>query len=693
MRRNDLPKAVLERRALVYVRQSTGQQVVEHLESQRRQYDLVGLAKEYGFRDIQVIDDDLGCSASGMVTRPGFESLVAQLCQGLVGAVFCFDASRLARNGREWHHLLEMCGLVGAQVIDVDGAYDPAEPNDRLLLGLKGTMSEFELTLIRKRLIDAARAKAARGELRTPVPVGYVWDKDAGLVLDPDRRIQEAIRTVFRLYDRLGSARQTHLHMYHEGLLFPRPADGKSLARLQWRQPVYRNVTAILSNPCYAGAYAYGKSESKTTIVDGRARKTYGHGLPMEQWSVLLWEHHEGYIDREQFERNQERLQRNAYRKAAGSSKSGRGGRALLSGLLRCRRCGRRLEVAYSGRTLIRYTCRSANVKFGHEPCINFGARRAEDAVAMELLAAVQPIAVEAALMAEKLTQAKTDERRRALELEYQQADYEARLAQRRYEGVDPDNRLVAAELEDRWNVALERVRACEARLEAASTSSPPIIERGALMSLAGDLEAVWKTANTSARTKQRLLRALVEEIVVDVDDRTREVILVIHWKGGQHSEVRVIKPKTGEHTCRTSEDAISVIRGMAGSWSDEHIAATLNRMGLRTGQSLSWTATRIASARRLHGLVGYASRIKDGRVLTMAEAAKVLKVTNHVIRKLINGGILPAMQTIKDAPWQIRAEDLETDEIKEAVRTRSRHRRGPCRDREDDRNLVIPGT
>lgn len=693
MKRSDLPKSVLDRRAIVYVRQSTGQQVVEHLESQRRQYELAELAKEYGFRDVQVIDDDLGCSASGMVSRPGFESLVAQLCQGIVGAVFCLDASRLARNGREWHHLLEMCGLVGAQVIDVDGSYDPAQPNDRLLLGLKGTMSEFELTLIRKRLVEAARAKAARGELRVAAPVGYVWDQDAGLELDPDRRIQEAIRTIFRLFDRLGSARQTHIHMCREGLLFPRPADGKSLARLQWRQPAYRNVIAVLSNPCYAGAYAYGKSESRTKIVDGRARKTYGHGLPMERWSTLLWEHHEGYIDRKHFERNQERLRKNAYRWPAGSSKSGRGGQALLSGLLRCRRCGRMLKVSYSGKTLIRYTCRMGNVEFGHDPCINFGARRPEEAVAAELLAAVQPLAVEAAFMAEKLTQAETHERRRALELEHQQAEYEARLAQRRYEGVDPDNRLVAAELEARWNVALERVRSCESRLEAEPTSSPPTVERETLMSLAGDLETVWSAASTSARTKQRLLRTLIDEIIADVDDSTREVILVIHWKGGQHSEIRVIKPKSGEHTFRTPEESLSIIRDMASRWTDEHIAATLNRMGLRTGQNLSWTATRVGSVRKLKGFVGYESRVKDGRVLTMSEAAKVLGVTNQAVRKLIGRGILPAMQTIKDAPWQIEAQDLETDEVKEAVRTRRRSRRGPCRDREDDRNLVIPGT
>ncbi len=628
----------------------------------------------------------------GRLRAPGSKSLVTQLCQGTVGAVVCLEASRLARNGREWHHLLELCGLVGAHVIDGDGSYDPAQPNDRLLLGLKGTMSEFELTLIRKRLIDAARAKAARGELRTPVPIGYVWAKEAGPELDPDRRIQEAVHSVFRLFDRFGSARQAHLHMRREGLLFPRPADGRTLARLEWRPPAYRNVISVLRNPFYAGAYAYGKSEGRTAIVDGRTQKTYGHGLPMEQWSVLLWEHHNGYIDQEHFERNQEVLRRNAFRWPAGSSKSGRGGRALLSGLLRCRRCGRMLHVAYSGKTLIRYTCRSGNAMFGVEPCINFGSRRPEQAIAAEVVAAVRPAAVEAALMAEELAQGAVDERRRALELECQQAEYEARLARRRYEGVDPDNRLVAAELEDRWNASLERAKACTARLQAESATPTPAVDRDVLLSLADDLQAAWEAAGSTARTKQRLIRALIEEIVVDVDDATREVVLVIHWKGGQHSELRVLKPKSGEHRRRTPEEAVAVLRDMAGSWTDEHIAATLNRLGVRTGQGQSWTASRVASARKFNRLPGYASRIKDGRVLTMSEAAKHLGVSNHVVRKLISQGTLRAKQTIKDAPWQIDADDLASAEVLEAIRTR-RHRRSPCRGGADKRNLVIPGT
>jgi len=257
MRTSDrLPASVVRRKAVVYVRQSTPGQVQQNLESQRRQYDLAEVARGHGFRDVEVIDEDLGRSASGSVERPGFDRLVAELCAGLVGAVLCLEASRLARNGRDWHHLLELCGLVEARVIDLDGVYNPCLPNDRLLLGMKGTISEFELGILRARLLEAARAKARRGELRIAVPIGFVWDRDSGVHFDPDLRIQEVVRLVFRKFEELGSARQVLLWMRSEGVHFPRPSDGKRLVSFDWTQIRYRNVIALLKNPFYAGAYA-----------------------------------------------------------------------------------------------------------------------------------------------------------------------------------------------------------------------------------------------------------------------------------------------------------------------------------------------------------------------------------------------------------------------------------------------------
>lgn len=691
MKRTELSPALLSKRAIVYVRQSTGTQVVENLESQRRQYDLAELARSYGFRDVVVIDEDLGRSASGTAARPGFESLVAQLCQNIVGAVFSLEASRLARNGRDWHHLLELCGLVGARVVDTDGVYDPSIPNDRLLLGLKGTMSEFELTIIRKRLVDAALAKAKRGELRIAVPVGYTWLREAGLEQSPDLRIQEAIKTVFRLFDQLGSARQALLNMRKEGLLFPRPSDGKTLRKLDWRPPAYRNIVAVLQNPFYAGAYAYGRSEHRTTLVDGRLSKTYGHSRPMENWTVLLKDHHAGYITWKQFERNQERLRANAFGKAAGGAKSGRGGRALLSGMLRCRRCGRMLQVTYGGigAGLPRYCCKTGSNMHGLEPCINFGAIRPDEVIGREILRVVQPLALEAAILAEEQVNNRGHERRKALELERQQVEYEVQLAQRRYESVDPNNRLVAGELEARWNAALARLRDCEVRLVESHSAPPVKVDRDLLVSLASDLQTAWDAPSSTMRTKQQLVRTLIREIVVDVDDSNREVILILHWHGGQHSELRVQKPKTGEHRRRTGAEAEGIIREMAAKWSDEHIASTLNRIGLKTGQNQTWNATRVSFHRRKRGIAGYESRVKDGRCLTMQETAKFLGVSGHSVRNLIKNAILPARQVVENAPWQILREDLERPEVKTALRNRFKR---PCRNSADEQTIPIPG-
>jgi len=671
-----LPAAVLQRKAVVYIRQSTQAQVQANAESTRRQYELVDVARRRGFREVEVIDDDLGRSASGTMARPGFERLVAWLCAGEVGAVLCFDASRLARNGRDWHHLLELCGLVEARVIDMDGVYDPCRPNDRLLLGMKGSISEFELGILRARMLDAARSKARRGELRISVPLGYAWHREVGLGLDPNLRVQEAVRLIFARFRELGSARQVLRQLAAEGVHFPRPSDGKRMVSFEWRPVRYRNVISVLKNPFYAGAYAYGKSEKRTAIVDGHLRRSYGHGKPLEQWEVLLKDHHEGYIGWAEYERNQATLAANAYGKRDGA-KSGRGGRALLAGLITCGRCGRRLPVVYTGRGTPRpvYRCDRPNLMLGLPRCLGFGGSRIDAAVAAELLRALEPMAIEASREAERVHMDAEKERRRIAELELQQARYEASLAERRYAACDPDNRLIAAQLERSWEAALQRVAACQARLDAGQAPAPAA-DTPDFAGLAEDLSAAWNAPGTTMRTRQRLVRALIKDIVADVDEATREVVLVIHWKGGQHSELRVRKPRTGEHGCRTPDEALAVMRSMATRWSDEDIAASLNRMGMRTGQGKSWTAKRVSSLRRVHGIHAYRSAEKDGEWLTMSEAAATLGVTNHVIRRLIKHGILAAEQVVPGAPFQIKASDVQETRVIEALalRTSPRH-------------------
>jgi len=683
-----LPADVLRRKAVVYVRQSTQTQVQVNLESKRRQYDLVQEARRRGFQRVEVIDDDLGRSASGTVERPGFDRLVAWLCAGEVGAVLCSDASRLARNGRDWHHLLELCGLVEAFVIDMDGVYNPCRPNDRLLLGMKGSISEFELGILRSRMLDAARAKARRGELRLTVPIGYIWHREYGLTLDPDLRMQEVVHLVFARFRQLASARQTYLSLAAEQLHFPRPSDGKKLVSFDWTPIRYRNVMGLLKNPFYAGAYVYGKTEKRTTMVDGRLRKTYKHGKPFDQWEVVLKDHHDGYIEWAEFERNQKLLALNAYGRAGGA-KSGRGGAALLAGMMTCAKCGRRLSVAYRGRRPQPvYRCEHPSTQ-PHKPrCCTFGASRPDEAVARELLRAVEPLAVGAARQAELTFMQAQAEQRRVRELELQQARYDATLAERRYAACDPDNRLIAAQLEKSWEVALQRVQACERQL-ASLQSSQAQAEWPDFSGLAEDLDAAWHAPGVTTRTRQQLLRALVQDIVVDVDESSREVILVIHWHGGQHSELRVAKPRSGEHGCRTSDEAVEIIRRMAGQWSDEHIAASLNRMGMPTGQGKTWTAHRVSSLRRVRGIHAYKPAEGDGQWLTMSQAAAKLAVTHHRIRSLIKQGLLSAEQVVPRAPYQIRAAALADPRVLDAMSRTSR----PCRGENDKQISMFSST
>jgi len=683
-----LPPALLQRRAIIYVRQSTQTQVMMNLESQRRQYDLVEAARGYGFTDIDVIDDDLGVTASGCAERPGFERLVALLCSGSVGAVFCLEVSRLARNGRDWHHVLELCGLVEARVIDHDGIYDPRRPNDRLLLGMKGSISEFELGVLRARMVEAARSKAKRGELRYTPPIGYLWDRHAGVLFDPDLRIQKVIRQIFSRFRDLGSARQVLLAMAAEGIHFPRPSDGVRLTSFDWRPIRYRNVISVLKNMFYAGVYAYGKTGKKTEIRDGRAHVTYKNRKSPKDWDVILKDHHEGYISWDEYERNQAQLARNAFGRKGGV-KSGRGGGALLAGLLSCARCGRRLRVVYTGRKPRPvYRCDTPNLLLGQKRCVVFGGARAEKLVTAAVLEAVAPLAIEASVAAQVAMSKADEEKKAVLELELQQARYETSLAEKRYASCDPENRLIASELEKRWEEALGRVRIFEQRLEEGDDDGDTV-DPERLDSLANDLQAAWDATGTTMRNRQRLISTIVEDIIADIDEESGEIVLVIHWKGGRHTELRTKKPKPGEHGAKTSERALGIIREMAGRWSDEAIAACLNRQGLPTGQGKTWNAKRVSSIRRVNDIHGYLSADKTGPYRTMTEAANELGVTNHVIRRLIKDGILPAKRLVDGAPYQIHANDLHSEAVKTTIKRKGR----PCRATPKNQLSMFPNT
>src|SRR5512133_1420996 len=424
----------LSRAAVVYVRQSTMSQVMGNLESQRRQYDLAQAAETAGFRSVTVIDDDLGRSGSGSTHRPGFERLVAMVCSGNVGAVYCIDASRLARNGRDWHHLIDLCALVGALVIDPDGTYDPRLVNDRLLLGLKGTMSEYELSLLRQRGLAARDAKALRGELQFRLPPGYCWNEIGQIEMDPDERVRGVIRLLFDKFQELGRARQVLLWTQDQVLQLPISRRNNSTAcKIEWRPAAYHTVLQILRHPVYAGAYVFGRTTQRTYIVDGRARKTAGHSKPMTAWNVLIRDHHPGYISWEQYEANQKLIAENAHMQRRTERKSARGGRALLTGLVRCGRCGRTMRVFYGTQSghAHRYHCRGDDSHVGGWLCIGIGGVRVDRAVAAQIVEAVSEHAIDAAIQAADQAVKADEEVRQALRRELEEARYDAFLAAR----------------------------------------------------------------------------------------------------------------------------------------------------------------------------------------------------------------------------------------------------------------------
>ena len=678
----------LRRGAIVYVRQSTIGQVVEHTESKRRQYALADSAREMGFVSVSVIDDDLGRSGSGLVERPGFQKLVAAVCGGSVGSIFCIEASRLARNGRDWHHLIDLCALVDTLVIDGDGTYDPRLINDRLLLGLKGTMSEYELSLLRQRGLAARDAKARRGELRFSLPPGYCWDELGRIDIDPDERVSEAIRLVFRKFHELGSARQVFLWARETKVKLPVFRQGPAGSWIDWRDPAYYTVVQVLKHPMYAGAYVFGRKTGRTQVIDGRARKSMGHRKPMEAWNVLIRDHHPGYITWEQFQANQKMLSENAHMQKRAARKSARGGRALLAGLVRCGRCGRMMRVFYGMRSghAHRYQCRGDAQVECHGLCLGVGGVRVDRAVAGQIL--------EAALRALQQVARADADIRKSLEKELEQARYEAALAARRHAAVDPDKRLVARELEARWNAALSHVAELESRMaqmDAAATNRPPV-DRAALLALAHDLPAAWNAPSTSDRTKQRLTRILIQEVVMDQKDGAKEVVVTIHWTGGRHTEIRVSRISTGRYPEDRHPSPVEVIRNLGGQWPDRELAVTMNRMRCRSTDGGTWTAIRVRELRERMGISPFDPTLAREKTISVDETARRLQICVASVLRLIREGILPAKQLMPAAPWQVPLAALESESVRIGVRGIVERRPRNFRVLQEERTLKLPG-
>jgi DNA invertase Pin-like site-specific DNA recombinase len=656
----------LQREAFVYVRQSSPSQVEHNRESTERQYALADRAVELGWprQQVTVVDEDLGLSGASADKRTGFARLIAAVAMRVVGIVLGLEVSRLARNNADWYRLLDLCAMTDTLIGDADGLYHPAWFNDRLLLGLKGTMSEAELYIIRARLEGGIRNKAAKGELRRGLPTGFIWGEDEGQVLlHPNEAVREAIRCVFARFAELGSARRVWLWLRSEGLSFPSQYnDGTDI---RWGDPTYTAIHSILTNPVYAGAYVYGKSRHERVLDEEGKIKRRSRKLPQSQWAVLIHEHHEGYIDRATYDANQTRIGTNIRPRPHQPGGAVREGAALLQGIATCGHCGRKLRTQYPGRNARPgYYCAGKNIVNGRGVfCLNIGGVQIDQAVADALLEQLKPAAFEATLQATQQLESDHDAALTQWRLAAEKAHYEAQRAERRYRAVDPENRLVARGLEAEWEQRLRELEKAKAALERKSRLRPPTLspeDYGRIRALGSDLQRVWNAPTTTARDKKELLRTLLEEVIIAVQRDEYRAHLTLRWRGGMITEFDIHLPRLNPARVRTDEDTVELIRRLAVHYPDGVIAGILNRQGRKTVHDERFTANQVGNLRRYRNIARFEPPAEPpiGDLVTIAGAADILQVASSTIHRWLADGIIPGEQVTPGAPWQIRITD-----------------------------------
>jgi len=656
----------IQRTAFIYIRQSTPAQVEYNRESTARQYALVEKASQLGWakEQVTVIDEDLGMSGSGFAERSGFARLTAEVALGHVGIVFALEVSRVARNNADWYRLFDLCSITDTLVGDSDGLYHPALFNDRLVLGLKGIMAEAELHILRARLEGGIRNKAARGELRRGLPVGFVWGEQDGEVrFHPDESVGSIIRTVFSKFTELGSVRKVWLWLRSEGLSFPTRKHIKG--EIRWVTPTYTAIHAVLTNPVYAGAYIYGKSHRERYVDDqGKLRKRT-RLLPMADWPVLLTEHHSGYIDWATFQANQARIDSNVHPEPHQAGGAVREGAALLQGLATCGKCGRRLHTHYTGKNAAPgYHCAGKDIVSGRGVyCLNVGGVQIDQTVVDAFLKAMTPAALEATQLAIEQLEASHDAALGQWRLAVERARYEAERAERQYRAVEPENRLVARGLETEWEKRLRDLAAAEAELERREKQRPRTLgeeEKKKIFSLGSDLKKVWTAPTTTDRDRKELLRTLLEEVIVSVVRAERRGHLTLRWRGGTLTECDLSLPRMKPRGLHTDEDTISLLRRLAALYPDDVIAGILNRQERRTASGERFTALHVGGLRRYRNIPRYEPPAERpaGEVLPIRKAAEILGVYTSTIHRWLNDGFIAGEQVTAGAPWQIRITD-----------------------------------
>jgi DNA invertase Pin-like site-specific DNA recombinase len=660
----------LARKAIVYLRQSSEKQVRQNKESQRLQYDVAERMRALGWKQVEIVDGDLGCSAAmASARREGFERVLSSVALGEVGIVGSREVSRLSRTDKDWCRLLEVCQIFGTLIADEQQVYDLNYLDDQLVLGIKGTLSVVELKVLRQRLQAGQESKARRGELFKRLPVGYVLDAMGKVVLHPDQRVCGAIQLVFEKFRERWSVRQTFQWFRDHDVELPaNPIQG---TRLVWKIPTQSLVRDLLCNPFYAGAYVWGRRPVATVLAEGRLEKRQSATRRAEDCRVFIPDHHVGYIDWATYEENQKMIRRNSVNWQGDESMAAiRAGQGLLVGLLRCGHCGRKLHVRYWGGsgTNARYLCKG-DYDDGGQYCLGFGGASVDRRLGQELLKVISPLGVEASLKALEELSAGDAAQRATLSSKLEQLEYEAKKAFEQYDAVDARNRLVAGELERRWNEKLEEVETTKQRLSSLNEKrwSLSSDEEESIRLMGENFAESWHSDSCPPTLKKMIFRTTMEEIVVRADADKKTLEFTIHWKGGVHTQLTMERPRSAAEIA-TPVEALEIIRRMAVRHGDDQIASVLNRLGHSTGKGKRWNQERVATARRNHSIPGQKRALPDPDRVSLSEAARICGVSHRTIERLVEAGLLKREQATPRAPWEIRRTDLGAEPVRSIV-------------------------
>lgn len=662
--------AHLSRKAIIYLRQSSLQQVKHNLESQRLQYALSDRVKALGFEKVEIIDRDLGISA-GLAGGPreGFKHLLAAVALGEVGIVMSREVSRLSRTDKDWCHLMELCQIFNTLIGDAEQIYDLNGLDDQLMLGIKGTMSVAELKILKLRMEQGKDAKAKRGELFCSLSPGFVKDGKNRIVKDPSVRVQESIALVFSKFQELGSIRKTYCWFLEHGIKVPIHQCGNGTFQLEWKIATLNFMTNVLHNPLYAGAYVYGRRPIKIRLVNGRPVKSQDRYLPLEQAKVFRKDAHQGYISWETYERNQRMIRNNGTNFGSDEAVMAvRRGQGLLTGMLRCARCGRKLQIRYYGKagTTGRYLCPGDFLQGGGY-CMGFGSHQVDRMIGEEIVKTISPLGLAASVAAIESMEKSESDQVRALKRELQQMEYEVQRVFSQYDQVDPSNRLVAETLEHRWNQKLEEVQKIKARLDKDEQAVKlSYKEKKDITFLGEHFEKIWSDPICPMELKKKIARVLIEDIIVNVDEQNHKLSFVIHWTGGCHTSQWMDQPQSAVKAHKSCDIDVDIIRKMA-CYSDEQIAQVLSRLGRKTGKGNPWNKRRVAYVRKKYKIV---LKKRDPNLLSLRQAMQHCDVSDNTIKRLINAKLVSAVQVVTYAPLEISRSDLDSPRVQAILDT-----------------------